>query len=92
MKNHTNNVNFLCFILNSILSKLKSLHNFILHKIDGYIRKYDRTKYLALFHSNGNNHIIFHRVRCLIMLKINISDTYSHQYKEIKKNSDDGLP
>ena len=26
------------------------------------------------------------------MLKINISDAYSHQYKEIKTNSDDGLP
>ena len=55
----------------------------IFDEVDGYIRKYDGTKYLALFHSdenketifNGTSHsdenkeTIFDRVRYLILLK-----------------------
>ena len=35
----------------------------IFHKIDGYFRKYDRTKYLALFHFNKKYKRIFERIR-----------------------------
>ena len=50
MKSHTN-----FFLTSNVLFKTpygaKSSHiTFV--KVDGYIRKYDRTKYLALFHSN----------------------------------------
>ena len=69
----------------------RSLCIIMLDKVDGYVRKYDGTKYLALFHSNENNQIIFYRIRYIIMLKINISDAFSHQYMEIKTNSDDDL-
>ena len=39
-------------------------------KLDGYIRKCDGTKYLALFHSNEKYERIFVRIRYLIMLKV----------------------
>ena len=54
----------------------------IFDKVDGYIRKYDRRKYLGLFQSR----------KYLIMLKINISDVYSYKRMRIKINSDDDLP
>ena len=35
----------------------------IFYKVDGYVRKYDSTKYLALFHYNKKYNIIFERIR-----------------------------
>ena len=69
-----------------------SLRIVILDKLDGYIRKYDETKYLALFHFVGSNQISFDIIRYLIVLIINTSDAYSHQYMQIKTNSNDNLP
>ena len=63
----------------------------IFEKADGYIRKFDGTKYLAFFHSNEKYKRIFAKLRYLIMLKNNISDVYYHKYAKIKFNSDDNL-
>ena len=49
----------------------KSLH-VMFGKVDGCIRKYDRTKGLGLFHSDEKQ-IIFHRIKYLIMLKLIIT-------------------
>ena len=46
----------------------KPLHT-IFDKADGYIRKYDTTKYLVLFHSDEKYERIFDWIRYLIMLK-----------------------
>ena len=54
--------NFSCCIQNSRQSS-----NF--DKLDGYIRKYDGTKYLALFHSNEEYEGMFVRTRYHFMLK-----------------------
>ena len=51
-------------------------------KIYGYIKKYDKTKYLGLFYSDERN---------IIMLKSNILDVYFHKYMKININSDDDL-
>ena len=48
----------------------------IFKKVDGYIRKYDSTKYLALFHSDEKYERLFDRIRYLVMLKGNISGVY----------------
>ena len=61
-----------------------SLRIVILDKLDGYIRKYDGTKYLALFDFIGSNQISFDIIRYLIVLIINISDAYSHQLYKSK--------
>ena len=45
----------------------------IFGKVDGYIRKYDYTKYLALFHSSEKYSLIFDRKMYFIMLKNNTS-------------------
>ena len=39
----------------------------ILYKVDGYIRKHDSTKYLALFRSDEKYERIFDRIRYLII-------------------------
>ena len=52
----------------------------VFRKVDEYIRNYDWTKYLVLFHSDEKYKRIFARIRCLIMLKSNIPDVYSHWY------------
>ena len=62
----------------------------IFDRVDGYIRKYDGTKYLVLFHFDVTYKRIFDKIRYLIMLKSNISDVYSHMCAEI--DSDDDLP
>ena len=69
----------------------KPLHS-IFDKVDGYIRKNDATNYLALFHSDEKYERIYDRIRCLIMLKTNISDVYSHKNAKIYIHSDDELP
>ena len=64
----------------------------IFDKLDGYIRKYDRTKYVSLFHPYKEYQRIFDKVRFPIMLKSNISVIYSHKYTKIKNKSEDNLP
>ena len=68
----------------------KPLH-VLFNKTDGYNRKYDSTKYLALFQSDEKHETNFSRMSYLIMLKSNISVNYSHKYKKIKINSGDSL-
>lgn len=43
-----------------------------LDKVDEYIRKHDKTRYLELFHSNGKYDKIFDRIGYLTMLNSNI--------------------
>ena len=50
----------------------KPLH-IIFDKVDGYIKKYDRTKYLALFHSDEKYERIFDRIKYLFILYIRIN-------------------
>ena len=52
----------------------------IYDKVDGFIRKYDGIKYLALPHSEIYVRI-FDRIRYLFMLRINISSVSSHNIK-----------
>ena len=56
---------------------------FIFDKVDGFIRKYDETKYLALFH--------FDSIRYLTLVKSKTSHVYSHKIMKIKINPDHGL-
>ena len=53
-------------------------------KIGGYIRKYDITNYLRLFYYGQKFEKIFGRIKYPVMLKNNISGTYSHKYIENK--------
>ena len=69
---------------------VKPLH-IIFANVNGYIRQYDKTRYLSLFHSNEKYKRKFDRIRYL-MFKSNISDIYSHKYMKIKSNSDNDLP
>ena len=66
------------------LCSVKSLHS-IFDKLDGFIKKYDRTKYLGLFFPVEMCEGICGRIR----LKSNISDISD---MKIKINSDDDLP
>ena len=51
----------------------------IFDKIYGYLRKYDGTNPLALFHYDGKHERISDRIRYLIMLKSNTLDFSSLQ-------------
>ena len=62
----------------------------IFNKLVEYIRKFEKTKYLALFQSKKYERI-FNRARYVIMLKSNISYAYAHKYMKIQINSDDDL-
>lgn len=75
-------------LLNSICCKAFS---YFLMKVDGRIKKYYRTKYLGLFHSNEKYETIFEKIRYLVLLKNNVSDVYPHKYLKIKIDSDDGV-
>ena len=66
-----------------------NLHGF--DKIDGFIRFYDGTRYLALFGSEKYDSI-YNRIRCLIIVKIGITYIISHNYATIKVDSYDSLP
>lgn len=57
------------------------------HKVDRYIRKYDRNKCLVLFHSDEKYERIVDRIK-YIMLQNKISDVYSYKYLKMKINSD----
>ena len=49
-------------------------------RLDSYIRKQNRTRYLTLFHSDKKYEISFDRIRYLTMLKNSISDICSRKY------------
>ena len=83
--------NFLIYVAYETLYGVRPLH-IIFEKVDGYIRKYDGTKYLALFHSDESYERIFDKIRYPVMLKSNISDVSSHKFMKIQINSDDDLP
>ena len=60
-------------------------------EIDGFIRIYDRTRYLTLFGSEKYE-AIYNRIRCLISLKSAITYIFSHYFAKIKVDSYDSLP
>ena len=57
-------------------------------KVDGFVRDYDRTKYLVLFIPKNNN-AIFDRIRYFIPSCVTYVDT--SDYVKIKIDSDDAL-
>ena len=59
--------------------------------VDGFIRDYNGTKYLAIFSSEKYN-AIFNSIRYLVRVKSRIPCTISHNYGEIKIDSDDDFP
>ena len=61
------------------------------HKVDGFIRDQDGTKYLILIGPEKQD-AIFSRIRYLIGLKNGITDVDSYSSAKIKINSDDDLP
>ena len=60
-------------------------------KIDGFIRVYDRTRYLFFFGGEKNN-FIYNRIRYLIGVKRDITYDVSHNYAKIKAESCNSLP
>ena len=61
------------------------------NKIDGFIRVYDGTRYLTLFHSEKYDYI-YNRIRYLISLKSSITYFLSHYYAKINVDSYTSLP
>ena len=61
------------------------------YKIDGFIRIYDGTNYLALFDSEKYD-AIYNRMRYIISLKSDITYIFSHNFAKIKIDSFDSLP
>ena len=74
-----NQFNLGCCIQNSIWRKAFNI------TFDGFIRKYDWTKYLELFHSDEKYERIFSHIRHVIMSKSNNLDV--NKYMEIKIKS-----
>ena len=60
-------------------------------KIDGFIRVYDRTRYLVLFESEKND-CIYNGIRYLTGVKSGITYAISHNYAKIKVDSYNSLP
>ena len=60
-------------------------------KIDGFIKVYDRTRYLILFGGEKYD-FIYNRIRYLIGLKSATTYVFSHNYAKIKVDSYDSLP
>ena len=73
------------FIRTSIQCKALCI---IFDKVYGFIRKYDRTRYIILFGFEKYN-IIFNRIKYLPRLNSNISYVISHNYVKIKLDLDD---
>ena len=67
----------------------KPLHNRF-NNIDGFVRIYDGTRYLALFGSE--KYVIYNRIGYLISLKSVITYILSHYFAKIKVDSYDSLP
>ena len=61
-----------------------------LNKIHGFIRIYDRTRYLTLFGSEKYN-VFYSRIRYLRSLKSSITYVFSHYYAKIKVDSYDSF-
>ena len=59
-------------------------------KLDGFIRIYDRTRYLTLFSSEKQD-AIYNKIRYPISLKISITYVFSHYYTKIVVDSYDSL-
>ena len=55
-------------------------------KIDGFIRVYDRTRYLILFGSQKYDYI-YNKIRYLLFEKGVITDIISHNYTKIEVDS-----
>ena len=60
------------------------------HKVDGFIRAYDGTRYLVLFDPEIYD-AIYNEIRYLLSLKSGIPQAISHNYAKIKMDSDDSL-
>ena len=60
-------------------------------KVDGFIRVYDRTRYLVLFGSEKCD-VISNKNRYLSNLKCGITYVISHNYVRIKIDLSDSLP
>ena len=60
-------------------------------KVGGFIRNYDRTRYLVLFGSEKYD-AIYNRIRYLESQKSGIIYVFSHNYAKIKVDSYDSLP
>ena len=61
------------------------------HEIDGFIKIYDRIRYLLLFGSKLHN-AISNRIRYLISKKSDITDSINHNFARIKIDSVNSLP
>ena len=75
------------FDLNNILIDEKSYENILVYN-DGFVRVYDRSKYLVLFGSEKYDYI-YDRIRYLRSVKSGITNIFSHNYAEIKVGSYD---
>ena len=63
----------------------------IFDEVDGYIRKYDKNKHLALFHPETFKAIVS-KIKYLIMFKCNISYVISQKNMKITIDWDNDLP
>ena len=61
------------------------------HKIDGFIRLYDGSRYLVLFGSEKCDSL-YDRIRYTVSVKSGITYIISHNYRKIKEDSYDSLP
>ena len=61
------------------------------NKIGGFIKVYDRTRYLSLF-GPEKDYSIYNRTRYLIEVENCIISAFSHYYAKIKVDSYDPLP
>ena len=60
-------------------------------KIDGFVKIYDRIRYLALFASERYN-VIYNRIKQLISEKKGITDSVNHNFARIRIDSYNYLP
>ena len=67
------------YVANKTSYSEKPLH-IIFGEVDGYLRKYDRTKYLTLFPPDGKYGIMFERIKYHISQESNNSDGYYHMF------------
>ena len=63
----------------------------VLGSMCGFIRVYDRTRYLVLFRAEKYD-FIYNRIRYIIGVKSGITYAISHNYEKIKVDSFDSLP
>ena len=63
-----------------------------LYKIDGFIKIYDRIKYLVLFNNHFRYDWICDKIKYLISEKSSITDSINHTYARIRIDSSNSLP